>query len=120
MIGGNITAQLQVNTGTKKNAIGEKVKVWHPVIDLEGFIDYQSGQAGHINFNAKIQETTHIFVGDYKPIPGTLKVEGKTVKVKAENTRMVANSQEFDVLLMDNPMELNKQWEIYLKYTGGQ
>lgn len=119
MIGGNITAQLQVST-TTKNAIGEAVKSWHPVIDLEGFIDLQGGQAGYTNFNAKIQESTHVFVGDYKPIPGTLNIEGKSVKVSAENTRMVANSQEFDVLLMDNPMELNYQWEIFLKYTGGQ
>lgn len=119
MIGGNTKAQLQVST-TKKNAIGEPVKAWHPVIDLEGFIDLQGGQAGYTNFNAKIQESTHIFVGDYKPIPDVLNIEGKSVKVSAESTRMVANSQEFDVLLIDNPMNMNYQWEIYLKYTGGQ
>lgn len=119
MIGGNITAQLQVST-TTKNAIGESVKSWHPVIDLDGFIDLQGGQAGYTNFSAKIQESTHVFVGDYKPIPGTLTIEGKKVKVSAENTRMVANSQEFDVKLIDDPMGLHEQWEIYLSYTGGQ
>ena len=120
MIEGNITAELQVSTSPKKNAIGEQETTWHKVIDLEGFIDLQSGQAGYNNYNAKIQESTHVFVGDYKPIPDSLEIEGKTVKLSAENTRMVADSQEFDVLLIDNPMKLNYQWEIYLKYTGGQ
>ena len=49
-----------------------------------------------------------------------LEIEGKTVKVNAENARMVANSKEFDVMLIDDPMELHKHLEIYLKYTGGQ
>ncbi len=119
MIGGNVTAQLQVST-TTKNKIGEAVKSWHPVIDLEGFIDFQSGQAGYNNYNAKIQESTHVFVGDYKPIPGTVIIEGKSVKVSAESTRMVADSQVYDVKLIDDPMGLHEQWEIYLAYTGGQ
>lgn len=119
MIGGNVTAQLQVNT-TTKNKIGEPVQTWHPVIDLEGFIDLQSGQAGYNNYNAKIQESTHVFVGDYKPIPGILVIEGKKVKVSAESTRMVADSQVYDVKLIDDPMGLHEQWEIYLAYTGGQ
>ena len=25
----------------------------------------------------------------------------------------------YQITLLDNPMELNRQWEIYLKYTGG-
>ena len=119
MIGGNITVQLQVST-TKKNKIGELVPEWQKVIDLEGFIDLQSGQAGYNNYNAKIQESTHVFVGDYKPIPGILIIEGKKVKVSAENTRMVADSQVYDVKLIDDPMGLHEQWEIYLAYTGGQ
>lgn len=119
MIDGSITAQLQVKT-TTKNAIAEAVELWHPVIDLEGFIDLQSGQAGYNNYNAKIQESTHVFVGDYKPIPGTLIIEGKKVKVSAESTRMVADSQVYDVKLIDDPMGLHEQWEIYLAYTGGQ
>lgn len=119
MIDGNVTAQLQVST-TTENAIGESVIAWHPVIDLDGFIDLQGGQAGYTNFNAKIQESTHVFVGDYKPIPATLNIEGKSVKVSAENTRMVANSQEFDVKLIDDPMGLHEHLEIFLAYTGGQ
>ena len=119
MIGGNIKAVLQVST-TTKNEIGEKVQEWHDVAELLGFLDLQSGDSKYTTYNAKIQESTHIFICDYKPILGTLDVNGKTVKVSAENARMVANSQRYDVKLIDDPMELHKHLEIYLKYTGGQ
>lgn len=119
MIGGNTKAILQVST-TTKNEIGEAVKGWHDVAELTGFIDLSSGDSKYTTYNAKIQESTHIFVSDYKPIPDSLEIDGKIVQVKTESARMVANSQRYDVMLMDNPMGLNKQWEIYLKYTGGQ
>ena len=119
MIGGNIKAILQVST-TTKNEIGEKVPAWHDVVDFTGFIDLVGETTNRTTFNAKIQESTHIFICDYKPIPGTLDVDGKTVKVNVENARMVADSQRYDVMLIDDPMGLHKQLEIYLKYTGGQ
>lgn len=119
MIGGNTKAILQVST-TTKNEIGEKVQAWHDAVELIGFIDLVSETTNRTTYNAKIQESTHIFICDYKPIPATLEINGKIVKVVAENARMVANSQEYDVMLIDNPMNLNRQYEIYLKYTGGQ
>lgn len=118
-IGGNIEAVLQINVPVE-NEIGSVVDIWHDVVSLEGFLDLSSGDSKHTTFDAKIQESTHIFIGDYKPIPESLEIEGNLVRVSPENARMVANSQRFDVMLMDNPMNLNKQWEIYLKYTGGQ
>ena len=128
MIGGNVKAVLQVST-TEKNEIGEKVKVWHDVpvtmpgrkeSGLFGWLDLQSGESKYTTYNAKIQESTHLFICDYLPIPATLEVEGKTARVSAENARMVANSQRYDVMLIDDPMGLHKHLEIYLKYTGGQ
>jgi len=119
MIGGNLEAVLQVSTATK-NKIGEMVHEWHDVVSLTGFIDLSAGDSKRTTFNAKIQESTHLFIGDYKPIPDVLEVDGQIVQVTSENARMVANSKRYDVMLMDNPMELNEQWEIYLKYTGGQ
>lgn len=119
MIGGNITAILQVST-TTKNAIGAGDKIWHDVDEFTGFLDLVTGDSKHTTYNAKTQESTHVFVCDYKPIPDTLEVDGKTVKVVAENTRMVAKSQNYDVMLIDNPMELDQQLEFYLKFTGGQ
>ena len=41
-------------------------------------------------------------------------------KITAENARAIINGKTYDITLIDNPMELNQQLEIYLKYTGGQ
>ena len=119
-IDGNIKAQLQVKVGNTENAIGEKILAWQTVAELFGWLDMSSGDSKYTTYDAKIQESTHVFVCDYKPIPDTLEVEGKTVHVDAENSRLVANSKLYDVMLIDNPMGMNKHLEIYLKYTGGQ
>ena len=116
---GNITAILQVRT-TSKNAIGESIKKWIDVMIFTGFLDLSGGDSKYSTFDAKIQESTHVFICDYKPIPATLEVNDKVVKVSAESCRMVTNSKYYDVMLIDNPMELNKHLEIYLKYTGVQ
>lgn len=115
MIGGNITAKLQIST-TTKNEIGESVKEWHDVWSNKGWLDLSSGDSKYTTYNAKMQESTHIFLCDYKPIPDTY----ENIKVKAENTRMVINGKVYDVLLIDDPMEMHKQLEFYLKFTGGQ
>lgn len=129
MIGGNTTVVLQVSAGFEKNRLGERVPAWHNVpvtapdgkeTEWIGWLDFQSGEARNSSYMANIQESTHIFLSDYVVIPATLEVDGKIVKVTSENTRMVANSQLYDVKLIDDPMNLHKQLEIYLKYTGGQ
>lgn len=111
-IGGNIEAIIQVNT-TTKNAIGETVKEWSAVQTLRGWLDLASGKSGYSAFHAKIQESTHIFIGDYVPLDS---------RITAENSRMVIKGKVYDIMLLDNPMELESgsQWEIYLKYTGGR
>ena len=119
MIFGNTEAVLQVNVAAE-NEIGSLVDKWHDVITIKGYIDLSSGETKHTTFDAKTQESTHIFVCDYKPIPATLEIEGNIVGVSPENARMVANSQRYDVIMIDNPMNLNRHLEIYLKYTGGQ
>lgn len=110
MIGGNTIAELQISS-TAKNEIGEAVKSWEDVDEITGFLDLQSGDSGYQNFNAKIQESTHVFVSDWKQL---------SASVKAENSRMIVNGQAYDVMLIDDPMGLHKQLEIYLKFTGGQ
>ena len=119
MIGGNTKAVLQVKTATK-NAIGEFVQSWHDVAELTGFLDLQSGDSKYNTYSAKIQESTHIFICDYVPVQDTFEIEGKSVRVDAENARMVANGKRYDVLLIDDPMELHKHLEFYLRFTGGQ
>lgn len=111
-IGGNITAVIQTAT-TTKNAIGEQVKSWANAQTLKGWLDLSSGDSKYTTYNAKIQESTHVFIADYVPL---------AAGIQAENSRMTINGKIYDVLLIDNPMEMGSgsQLEIYLKYTGGQ
>lgn len=111
-IGGNITATLQVYN-TAKNEIGENEKTWMDVQTLKGWLDLSAGDSRHTTYNAKIQESTHVFVADYMPLDS---------RITAENSRMVIGGKRYEVTLIDNPMEMGSgsQIEIYLKYTGGQ
>ena len=111
-IGGNITAVIQTAT-VPKNAIGEQVKSWADKQTLKGWLDLSSGDSKYTNYNAKIQESTHVFVADFVTL-----ADG----IQAENSRMTINGKAYDILLIDNPMEMGSgsQLEIYLKYTGGQ
>lgn len=109
-IGGNITATVQVYT-TTKNEIGEQVQTWADAQNIKGWLDFQSGDSKHTTFNAKIQESTHIFIADYVALDS---------RITAESARMVINGKRYEILLIDDPMELHYQLEIYLKFTGGQ
>ena len=111
-IGGNLLARVQVFTQTK-NEIGENVKTWADVQTIKGWLDLQSGDSRNTTFNAKIQESTHIFIADYVPLDS---------KITAEGARMVINGKRYDILLIDNPMEMQSgsQLEFYLRFTGGQ
>lgn len=107
-IGGNLTGELQVKT-TIKNDIGESVSTWATIHNLFGFLDLSNGDSKYTSYNAKIQESTHIFICDYISIDS---------RINAENSRFVVNNKVFDVMLIDDPMELHEQLEIYLKFTG--
>ena len=107
-MGGNITAELQTCT-MKRNQIGERVPTWATVQTLRGWLDYQSGDSRRQTYDAKVQESTHVFVADFVPLADV---------VRADNSRLVVKGQPYDILLMDNPMELDYQWEIYLRKSG--
>lgn len=111
-IGGNTTALIQVST-TVKNDIGERAKQWADVQSIKGWLDLQSGDSRYTTYHAKLQESTHIFIADYVALDS---------RIMAETARMVINGKRYDILLIDNPMEMQdgSQWEFYLKYTGGQ
>lgn len=111
-IGGNVTGTIQVYT-TKKNEIGENVKLWVDVQSVKGWLDLSSGEARYSNFNAKLQESTHVFIADYIDLDE---------RITTENSRMVIGGFRYDVLLYDNPMGMGSgsQLEVYLRYTGGQ
>lgn len=109
-IGGNAIANIQIRS-TTKNEIGATTKTWTNVQTIKGWLDLSGGDSKYSSFNAKIQESTHIFVADYTNLDA---------RISAENSRLVVNGGIYDVMLIDDPMEMHKQIEIYLKYTGGQ
>jgi head-tail adaptor len=111
-IGGNLKASIQVYT-SKTNDIGEHVQTWVDVQTIKGWLDLSSGEARYTTYNAKILESTHFFIADYVPLDS---------RITAESSRMVINGKHYDILLIDNPMEMGtgSQLEFYLKFTGGQ
>jgi hypothetical protein len=116
MIGGNITAYIERMTDSGgKNAIGETVPTWKPVSSLVGWLDLMTNSGGtgpnYMQYSAPIVESTHIFLADYSaPIAA----------VRGHTCRAIIDGQRYAVQLIDDPMEMHRQLEIYLKHTSGQ
>ena len=109
-IGGNAVADIQVKSITR-NEIGEQEVTWISEDTSTGWLDLSGGDSKYTTYNAKVQESTHMFIADYKQLSDM---------IKSENSRMVINGQVYDIMLIDDPMGMHEQLEIYLKYTGGQ
>lgn len=110
-IGGNIVAVLQTKSAEGKNAIGEAVNKWEDAFTLVGWLGLQSGGSERNTFNAKIEKSTHVFLCDY---------HSDVYSLADSDTRMIIKGKMYDVLLIDNPDEMNEQLEIYLDKVGGQ
>lgn len=108
MIGGNTAAELQVKTSSEKNTIGERIETWETVVELLGWLDLTGGDAKH-TYATKLEETTHIFLCDYQKL-----------SVTNENARLLIDEQIYEIVLIDNPMNMKEHLEIYLKFVGGQ
>lgn len=119
-IGGNIDALLQINDNGVKNSIGAHEKEWVDGMTLLGWLDLSNGDSKHTTFNAKVQESTHIFLCDYQPLVCNVGEQETTVQVTSENARMVIQGLVYEILLIDNPMNMNEHFEIYLRFIGGQ
>lgn len=115
-IGGNIDGIIQTNT-TEMNEIGEAERAWTDAFTLHGRLGLQSGDSKYDKFNAKIEESTHVFLCDYDA-----KVYALTIPDEKTNTvpecRMIIKRMVYDVLLIDNPDEMDEQLEIYLRKVG--
>lgn len=109
-IGGNITGVIQTKT-TVKNAIGESEQKWADSFSQNGWLGMQSGEQKRSTFNAKIEESTHVFLCDF---------HSGIYALADQDTRMVIKGKMYDVLLIDNPDEMDEQLEIYLRKIGGQ
>lgn len=108
MIGGNLKAIIQTR-GVVQNDIGEDVNTWSDAKSVAGFLDLISGDSDVITQNAKIQESTHVFLCDYFRPDG----------IYPENSRMIIDGMAYEVKLIDDPMLLNQHLEIYLNFVGG-
>lgn len=107
-IGGNIQAVLQ-SCETVKNEYGEGVQKWTDAVVLKGWLGLQAGEQKRTNFNAKIEESSHIFLCDFNP---------KAYALADSDTRMIIKGVVYDTLLIDNPDEMDAQLEIYLRKVG--
>ena len=115
-IGGNTICAVQVNTAGK-NAIGEGEKNWKTVFSHAGWLDLQSGDSKYSTNKAKIEESSHVFLCDYHSGIYALTIPDSKTKT-VPNVRMIIKGMVYDVLLIDNPMEMNEQLEIYLRKVG--
>lgn len=115
-IGGNIDGIIQTDT-TEMNEIGEAVKTWTDAFTLHGWLGLQSGDSKYINFNAKLEESTHVFLCDYNADVYALTIPDEETKT-IPDCRMIIKRMVYDILLIDNPDEMNEQLEIYLRKVG--
>ena len=106
MIGGNVDLKIKSKVNTK-NSIGENVVSWIDYKTIHGFLDFMTETTGRTNYNSKIVESTHVFICDYVEINKPL------TELKA-----YCNNKEFDITYIDDPMNLHKHLEIFLKYIG--
>ncbi len=110
MIGGNKVLKLKRKTGGYTlNAIGERIPEVVDFISLTGFLDLSGESTKYTTFNSKIQESDHVFICDYVKFPLQVNTNELTAEV---------DGKAYDVMLVDNPMELNKHYEIFLRYVG--
>ena len=108
MIGGNVDAIIQVETSSKY-AFGEIQNTYKDLTTVKGFLDYVGGDGSYKNnFKGELEETTHIFICDYENVAS---------KATPTQSRMIIDDKIYDILYIDNPMNLNEHLEIMLKYN---
>ena len=107
-IGGNITGIIHTKT-TERNAIGEGVPAWRDSFEQIGWLGLQSGDSKRSTFNAKLEESTHVFLCDFHP---------GIYALADRDTRMIIKCFVYDVTFIDNPDEMDEQLEIYLRRVG--
>ena len=115
-IGGNITGTVQTMTGSDKNAIGEVVNTWNDAASDVGWLGMQSGDSKYTNHSAKVEESTHVFLCDFNAAIYALTLPDESGAVP--QVRMIIKGMVYDVLLIDNPDEMDAQLEIYLRKVG--
>lgn len=107
-IGGNISGVIQPKTTGEKNFMGEADVIWQDAFTQRGWLGLQSVDSKR-TFNTKLEESTHVFLCDF---------DAGIYALAGQDTRMILKGFVYDVLLIDNPDEMDEQLEIYLKRVG--
>lgn len=113
-----------------RNAIGEQVETWEDALTLRGVLDMSSGGTNYTSFNAKIMESTHVFLCDYVRAEtgaesakigvaaiGSFEIDAVR-QICATESRFVVDGAAYDVTMIDDPCGLHDHLEIYLQYRG--
>jgi len=108
-IGGNITGEILVQGYSFKNEIGESEPIWETAFTTIGWLGLQTGESKRMNFNAKVEESSRVFLCDY---------HSGIYALADQDTRMRIKGNVYDVTLIDNPDEMDEQLEIYLRKVG--
>lgn len=108
-IGGSATAEV-VRFRKSKSAQGIPLaKGDEPVMSVRGWLDLQGGGASHQSYEAKLQETTHVFLSDY---------DAAFANLSTANLFLLIGGRRYEVLLIDDPMGMHAHLETYLKHVG--
>ena len=115
-IGGNITGILQVKETARDekgeiitNEIGEAAREWVTACELLGWLGLNAGDSKYVNYLTKLEESTHTFLCDFS---------AGAYALADRDCRMIVKGFVYDVLLIDNPDEMDQQLEISLKRVG--
>lgn len=109
MIGGNATAEV-LRTAKTKDASGLAVPgESERLMEIRGWLDYQSGQPSRQAYQAKVQEATHLWICDYLEDFASLPVGGLSLSI---------GGLAYEVLLIDDPMGMHEHLEAYLRRVG--
>lgn len=112
-IGGNTFALFQTKVKGKRNEIGECENTWVDALNIKGWLDLSNGDSKRTIYSAKIQESTHMFLCDYQPLTFTPKAETPDEKITltAENARIIIEGQVYDIMLIDDPMNMHQHFK---------
>lgn len=88
------------------NGIGGFTETEGELFSIKGYLDLLTGDERTTN-NAFMEDSTHIILTDYR------------ADIKRKKHWLVdADSNRYDITLVDDPLQLHNHLEIYLKFVG--
>lgn len=109
-IDGNTVLQIQKNV-VGFSDLGEPTDSWTNTVALKGTLDLVTGNVSKDAYKAPFEDSTHIFIADYKEISNDDAPDGSRALIAGET---------YQVKYIDDPMRLHEHLEIYLKFLGDE